>query len=277
MLFPYLALPLRDGRSCSRRTAPAHGRRSDDGADASGRSRSRTSPRPASIGPPWFLVYVLVFLVHWTLLSVVVTVRLWRAGREQPAVAASRMRMLAFAAATLTLAIIGTAFASDQDSAGALLVQIIALVELLRFHLGLSPPQIVRAYWRTARAAAPAGGDRGLMTLATDDGGGRRSECVGAGRRARRRPRCSDRRLRRHRRRRACAPGGRGRAARRSRSRQPGATLIVWTSPYAPFFGDDELRILRDRGRAHRDRARPRAAVRAGARRRVSRSSARTR
>ena len=25
---------------------------------------------------------------------------------------------------------------------------------------------------------------------------------------------------------------------------QPGATLIVWTSPYAPFFGDDELRIL---------------------------------
>ena len=25
---------------------------------------------------------------------------------------------------------------------------------------------------------------------------------------------------------------------------QPGARLIVWTSPYAPFFGDDELRIL---------------------------------
>ena len=25
---------------------------------------------------------------------------------------------------------------------------------------------------------------------------------------------------------------------------QPGAKLIVWTSPYAPFFGDDELRIL---------------------------------
>ena len=28
------------------------------------------------------------------------------------------------------------------------------------------------------------------------------------------------------------------------RVEQPGATLIVWTSPYAPFFGDDELRIL---------------------------------
>ncbi len=25
---------------------------------------------------------------------------------------------------------------------------------------------------------------------------------------------------------------------------QPGAKLVVWTSPYAPFFGDDELRIL---------------------------------
>jgi signal transduction histidine kinase len=25
---------------------------------------------------------------------------------------------------------------------------------------------------------------------------------------------------------------------------QPGATLLVWTSPYAPFFGEDELRLL---------------------------------
>ena len=44
--------------------------------------------------PAWFLAYVLVFLAHWALLSVVVTVRLWRAGSGQPTVAANRMRML---------------------------------------------------------------------------------------------------------------------------------------------------------------------------------------
>ena len=70
-------------------------------------------PRPAS-----FLAYVIVFLAHWTLLSIVVTVRLWRAGREQPSVAASRMRMLSFAAAALTVAIIFTAFATEPGLGG---------------------------------------------------------------------------------------------------------------------------------------------------------------
>jgi signal transduction histidine kinase len=28
------------------------------------------------------------------------------------------------------------------------------------------------------------------------------------------------------------------------RIEQPGATLVAWTSPYAPFFGDEELRLL---------------------------------
>src|SRR5207248_9413006 len=28
----------------------------------------------------------------------------------------------------------------------------------------------------------------------------------------------------------------------------PGGSLVVWTSPYAPFFGDDELAVLRTLG-----------------------------
>src|SRR5207244_4428870 len=42
-------------------------------------------PRPA-----WFVAYIVVFVVHWTFLSVVVSWRLWRAGRAQPSVARRR-------------------------------------------------------------------------------------------------------------------------------------------------------------------------------------------
>ena len=34
----------------------------------------------------WFDAYLVVFLLHWAILSTVVTVRLWRAGRDQPSV-----------------------------------------------------------------------------------------------------------------------------------------------------------------------------------------------
>jgi signal transduction histidine kinase len=194
-------------------------------------------PRPAS-----FLAYVLVFLFHWTLLSVVVTIRLWRAGREQPAVAASRMRMLSFASLMLTLAIIFTAFTTNQHSVGALLTQVIALASCLGFLLGLSPPQVVRAYWRQPEQQRLQEAIIGLMTLATT-----RAEVaqrvlgpvvalVGA-----RGAAIADSEgtvVAEH------APPGDGDGGTPVRVEQPGAKLTVWTSPYAPFFGDDELRIL---------------------------------
>jgi signal transduction histidine kinase len=186
-----------------------------------------------------FTAYVIVFLIHWSLLSIVVTVRLWRAGRDQPSVAASRMRMLSFAAAALTLAIIGTAFNSNQHSVGALIVQALALVSAVAFLLGLRPPQIMRAYWRLPEQQRLQEAIIGLMTLATT-----RAEVA----------------------QRVLAPsvalvGASGAAvldaegtviaeqdpesgAEPVRIESNGATLLVWTSPYAPFFGEDELRIL---------------------------------
>ena len=79
-------------------------------------------PRPSG-----FLVYIVAFLVHWTLLSVVVTTRLWRAGRGQPSVARIRMRT--------ALVRLGGADGRDHrlrrrdgtDSPGAVVVQLIAL------------------------------------------------------------------------------------------------------------------------------------------------------
>jgi signal transduction histidine kinase len=194
-------------------------------------------PRPAG-----FALYIVAFLVHWGVLSIVVTVRLSRAGRGQPAVSRKRMRMLAFGAAALTVALIGAAFAGDNDSAVALAVQIISLAAACAFLLGLEPPQMVRAAWRQPEAQRLQEAIRGLMTLATT-----RAEVaqrvlapvaglVGASE--------------------AAIYDGDGRLlARQARPgahtnaepvqvEEPGVVLKVWTSPYAPFFGEDELRSL---------------------------------
>ncbi len=193
--------------------------------------------RPAS-----FLVYVIAFLVHWTLLSVVIVFRLWRAGRDQPSVARNRMRMLSFASAALTVAIIGTAFSTNPHSVASVVVQAIALVSAASFLLGLEPPSLIRAYWRGPEQQRLQEAIRSLMTLATT-----RAEVA----------------------QRVLGPiagmvGARGAAIYDAEGtllaqqwvpddgageepveiQEEGVVLHVWTSPYAPFFGEDELRTL---------------------------------
>jgi K+-sensing histidine kinase KdpD len=192
--------------------------------------------------PNGFLVYLIAFLVHWTLLSVVVTSRLWRAGKGQPSVARTRMRMLSFASAALTVAIIGSAVATGQDSVGAVVVQVLACVSAAAFLLGLEPPSLVRASWRVPEQQRLQEAIRGLMTLATTRTEvaqrvlGPVAALVGA-----RAARILD------------AEGTvlaeqfvpeEALGVEPVRVEEPGVVLHVWTSPYAPFFGEDELRTL---------------------------------
>jgi len=195
-----------------------------------------------SAGESWsaaFAVYVVVFFVHWTLLSITVTVRLLRAGRGQPSVSAKRMRMLAVAAALLTIALLGTTFATNQSHPGALVVQLIGFVAIGAFYLGIDPPRIVRAHWRTPEQARLQEAMRGLVTLAVS------------------RPEIAMR---------IAAPaaalvGARGLAVRDADGNElatwgavepeggvviaeEGLSFVAWTSPYAPFFNEDELLAL---------------------------------
>ena len=197
-------------------------------------------PATGEARPAGFVVYLIAFLVHWTVLSIVVTVRLWRAGREQPSVSRNRMRMLSFASAALTVAIIGTAFSTDQDSVTSVLVQILAIVSGVAFLLGLDPPQLVRALWRQDEQFRLQEAIRSLMTLATTRAEiaqrvlGPAADLVGAKASA------------------VLDADGNVLAEQAVpaagelpvRVDQPGATLLVWTSAYAPFFGEDELRLL---------------------------------
>src|SRR4051794_2825381 len=97
--------------------------------------------------PLWFQVYLVWFLVHWSVLSVIVSLRLWRGGRDQPHLARRRVRALSMASALLTIAIFGVAF-SGGASAAALSVQVVGAASAFAFLLALSPPLPVRAAWR---------------------------------------------------------------------------------------------------------------------------------
>lgn len=105
---------------------------------------SDDGPRSAAFG-----AFVVAVLVQWTLLSVLATVRLWSAGKGQPAVARSRMRTMAAGAAALNIALIIAATAgSAEDSGMNLLTNLLALASALLFYLGFAPPAAIRQYWR---------------------------------------------------------------------------------------------------------------------------------
>ncbi|HVW90947.1 MAG TPA: histidine kinase dimerization/phospho-acceptor domain-containing protein, partial [Gaiellaceae bacterium] len=190
--------------------------------------------------PAAFVVYAVAFFVHWSLLSVVVTLRLWRAGRGLPAVAGNRMRMLSFAAAMLTIALLGTAFTSNTHTAGAAIVQILGFVAIAGFYLGVEPPQLVRAYWREEETQRLQLAMRDLVTLAIT----RReiaerivapsAQLVGARSLA---LYGTDGEL-------LASHGVRGPDGEAIEIVQAGVRMVAWTSPYAPFFGEDELRTL---------------------------------
>jgi signal transduction histidine kinase len=205
--------------------------------------------------PPVFVAYLVAFMVHWAVLSLVVTTRLWRAGHVQPGIAASRMRLLAVAAATLTIAIVLIAFEQTAHGDIALASGVFGCVSGIAFLLGLAPPTTLRGVWRIEEQARMQDVITSLLTLATtrdeiaervlspivallgaaaaaivDGDGVVRASCgLDPGQEH------------------ALAAGETPEASVHTelvRAGAPGATIFVWTSPYAPFFGDEELRLL---------------------------------
>jgi signal transduction histidine kinase len=196
-------------------------------------------PRPA-----WFVAYLVAFVVHWAVLSVVVSWRLWRAGRGEPTVARRRMWLLAAASVLITVAIIFAAASSGPDSAASVASGALAFASALAFWLGLAPPEVIRVSWRRPEAERVRRAIESLMTVATtqEEIAGRVLEPL------------------------AAIVGARAVAIRNEEGQVvgthgspeegaaplelgvPGGSLAVWTTPYAPFFGDEELQLLRTVG-----------------------------
>ena len=196
-------------------------------------------PRPAQ-----FVAYLIVFLIHFAVLLVFVSWRLWSAGGGLPSVARKRMRMLAAASTLLTLALLFVAASSNSSSVTSVVGGAIATTSALAFWLGLAPPGLVRMAWRRPEQERLQRAIGELMTLATSQSqiAARVLEPL------------------------AAIVGARAVAVRNELGETigvygvhdgdaeavevavPGGSVSVWASPYAPYFGDEELALVRTLG-----------------------------
>src|SRR4051812_25524465 len=102
-------------------------------------------PAPEESYPWWFIVFLGGFLVHWLVVSTLVALRLWEAGRGQPTVSRRRMQALALGAGGITAAIFLIASRADPEAPAAIIGGLLAVATGLAFLFGLAPLQAVRA------------------------------------------------------------------------------------------------------------------------------------
>lgn len=194
-----------------------------------------------------FAVYLVAFLFHWSILSIIAALRLWRAGDRQPRLAQQRMRFLAAASALLTAALLLAGLGANENSPLSLVIGILAGVSGIGFILGVAPPVALRERWRQPEVARTRQAIADLMRAETPDDvtssvlppmlglvGARAVELRNAS----------------------------GRIVGSYRSQDaldddddevlelglPDGSLTVWTGRHAPFFGSEEVATLKTLG-----------------------------
>jgi signal transduction histidine kinase len=199
-----------------------------------------------------FQAFVTVFFIHWAALSIVSASSLWSAGRAQPTVARRRMQFLALATGLLTLALLLAVFTTNQYSGLSLGSNLLALISVAAFLLGFAPPLMLRILWRAPEQARVQQAIASLLTHAASEQEVASRVLEPA----------------------ANIVGARAIAIRNSEGAvvaawnvpdsewanlerdetvvdvavADGSSMVVWTSPYAPVFGDEELRLLKTLG-----------------------------
>ncbi|MCA1843828.1 MAG: GGDEF domain-containing protein, partial [Actinobacteria bacterium] len=197
--------------------------------------------------PPGFTAYRLLVSIQWGFLFTFVAVRMWRAGQGQGETARRRMRLLAAAAAGLNVQVIVGAAGLSTRPWLTLLSSVVTVLMAGAFCLGFVPPPMLRLRWRrthndgfqeamadlvratSAREVAgrllPHVADYvGASAAAVLDAGGNPIASHGA------------------------VPESADGDARVQLRFGDGGSLVVWTSPYVPFFGRDELGLLVELG-----------------------------
>jgi signal transduction histidine kinase/ActR/RegA family two-component response regulator len=213
---------------------------------------------PIAPEPLWWSLYRDAFLVEWTILFAIVGMKLWGGSRREASIARRRMRTLAVAIAAMNGALLLSGFVRFPSQAQTLFTSSLFFVSSLLFFVGLAPPRWLLAMWRRpeeltmrhamgsilqAETAVEVGSillplaakmvaARGAVFV-TPDG-----EVI-----ARYGTTESDENVRLI----VSSPEG---APLRGVHRvvMRGGTLMVWTSPYAPFFGPAEFSLIESLG-----------------------------
>jgi len=216
-------------------------------------------PRAGQARPAWLSAYLVAVLLEWTVVSLIVALKLWRAGRGQPTAARRRMRGLSLAATSLNLAVVVSGIEpSTHPRSLAVATHVLTLASALLFYLAFAPPAMLRNAWRHSEQETlrRAMGELKAVTRAEDVAacllphvmsmvGGRGAALVDETGRivgsSGQTPGLQDRVTA------ADADGPRGEVQVPGSVRLPlsmGA-LLVWASPFAPLFGREELELLR--------------------------------
>lgn len=217
-------------------------------------------PKPGDPRPGWFQLYVAGLVAQWTLLAVAVAVGLWKAGKGESTIARRRMRVLASGAVGLALImVIAGATPSHRQVTLTVATQLLSIGAAALFYLGFVPPRLLRIAWRHREDEALREAVARLMTARTvEDVGGTLIPTIPGlvGGKA------------------AALVDGRGRVIGSfgldadieadlttvlsggdlpNGEVQPGllairlrsGSLLVWSSAFTPYFGDDDLEFLR--------------------------------
>lgn len=204
-----------------------------------------TLPGPDETPDALFTAYLVAFLATWTVTLPVVAYRFWRAGQGQPKVVRRRLRLLAVATAALSIALLVAAGQSDEPDLSTVVLQVISLVSAVSFLVGFAPPGPLRVVWREEAesrlhdasvhlmaASSPTDVAALLAPHARRAVGASAVALVQAGE--------------------VLAADGAtdqidsladGSGAAWSFPLSRGA-LHVWSNPYTPFFGDEEVALL---------------------------------
>jgi signal transduction histidine kinase len=209
-------------------------------------------PAEGTAWPAAFTAFIAALLTQWTLLSVYVALRLWRAGGGQPTVVRYRVRLLSFGTIALSVVlIVAGAGGGTQPAWLEVTSGLLTLLSALTFLVGFAPPLFLREIWRRPERSVLREGIDELVRFAATP-----AEIT-----ARVLPRM------------ARVVGARGvglldekgavlgthgvdPAALEQHEKElevvrlpfPSGSLVIWANPYAPFFGEEEFALLRSLG-----------------------------
>ena len=208
-----------------------------------------------------FIIYLVALLLQWGGLLITVAVRLWKAGKGQPTLARRRMRLLSVGSVGLTLLlVIAAAQSGEEDAAREVLTGLMTTLSVLCFFVGFAPPAILRMAWRRHEQEALREATERLVSATTEQEvtqsllphvtsilGARAATLIAPD---------------------GVVIGSHGDIPQVSADLVTGSevttpdhvepnllrlefdfgSLVIWASPYTPFFGQEEVELLRSLG-----------------------------